>query len=77
MDYLLYMIRTIDLVNIKREYFITATDHNGANFYLYHDGKKEYFSDYGLELSLTMQAIYKYFRDLEDELRNENVVPLK
>lgn len=67
-EYLRYLIRTIDLIKTQRKSAYGGTDNNSATLFIYHGNKVERFSDYGLESSFTLKAIYKYFDGIKERL---------
>ena len=62
-NYLKYLVQTIDLNKIQRTSIYGGTDNNSATLLIYYDGKVEEFYDYGLESSFTFKTIYRYFED--------------
>lgn len=68
-DILKELVQSFDFEHCRKERYETMTDLDGARLEIYHNGKVEQFFDYGLRLSFTVKAIYKYFDDLKFGMR--------
>ena len=67
-NYLKYLVRTIDINKMQRKSIYGGIDNNSAMLLIYHNNIVDKFFDYGLESSFTLKAIYKYFEELQQDL---------